>query len=113
MTESGLLVAVRDRARCVFKMCSEEIEPLSPLNDAPAFSVGYSRYPSALRHSLVVHHLLIYILVSFYRYVANISRLAFSLLFNIYVLRKVGIGTILELSCTKWEFSLCCAIPEW
>ena len=31
----------------------------------------------------------------------------------IYVLRKVGIGTILELSCAKWEFSLCCAIPEW
>ena len=32
---------------------------------------------------------------------------------HIYVLRKVGIGTILELSCAKWEFSLCCAIPEW
>ena len=25
---------------------------------------------------------------------------------SIYVLRKVGIGTILELSCAKWEFSL-------
>ena len=33
--------------------------------------------------------------------------------FSVYVLRKVGTGTILELSCTKWEFSLCCAIPEW
>ena len=32
---------------------------------------------------------------------------------HVYVLRKVGIGTILELSCTKWEFSLRCAIPEW
>ena len=32
---------------------------------------------------------------------------------GIYVLRKVRIGTILELSCSKWEFSLCCAIPEW
>ena len=31
-----------NRARCVFKMCSEETEPLSHLNDAPAFSVGYS-----------------------------------------------------------------------
>ena len=26
---------------------------------------------------------------------------------NIYVLRKVRIGTIPELSCAKWEFSLC------
>ena len=26
---------------------------------------------------------------------------------NVYVLRKVRIGTILELSCAKWEFSLC------
>ena len=32
---------------------------------------------------------------------------------NAYVLRKVGIGTIRELSCAKWEFSLCCAFPEW
>ena len=31
----------------------------------------------------------------------------------VYVLRKVRIGTILELSCARWEFSLCCAIPEW
>ena len=30
-------------------------------------------------------------------------------LIHVYVLRKVGIGTILELSCAKWEFSLCCA----
>ena len=29
------------------------------------------------------------------------------------VLRKVGIGIILELACAKWEFSLCCAILEW
>ena len=26
---------------------------------------------------------------------------------NIYVLRKVRIGTIPESSCAKWEFSLC------
>ena len=30
----------------------------------------------------------------------------------IYVRRKVGIGTIPELSCAKWEFSLCPPIPE-
>ena len=37
---------------------------------------------------------------------------ALSVQYSIYVLRNVGIGTILELSCAKWEFSLCCAIPE-
>ena len=36
----------------------------------------------------------------------------FFFFFYIYVLRKVRIGTILELSCAKWEFSVCCAIPE-
>ena len=30
----------------------------------------------------------------------------------IYVRRKVRIGTIPELSCAKWEFSLCPPIPE-
>ena len=29
-----------------------------------------------------------------------------------YVRRKVRIGTIPELSCVKWEFSLCPPIPE-
>ena len=60
----------------VFKMCSEETESLSHLNDAPAFSVGYIRYLSALRHILIfnlnVHHGLIYIRVSFSRYIATI-----------------------------------------
>ena len=32
---------------------------------------------------------------------------------SIYVLRKVGISTVLELSCAKWEFLLCWTIPEW
>ena len=31
---------------------------------------------------------------------------------NVYVQHKVRIGTIPELSCTKWEFSLCPPIPE-
>ena len=31
---------------------------------------------------------------------------------DIYVRRKVRIGTIPELSCAKWEFSLCPPIPE-
>ena len=30
----------------------------------------------------------------------------------VYVRRKVRIGTIPELSCAKWEFSLCPPIPE-
>ena len=30
----------------------------------------------------------------------------------VYVQRKVRICTIPELSCTKWEFSLCPPIPE-
>ena len=32
--------------------------------------------------------------------------------YGIYVPRKVRIGTIPELSCAKWEFSLCPPIPE-
>ena len=31
---------------------------------------------------------------------------------RVYVRRKVRIGTISELSCAKWEFSLCPLIPE-
>ena len=31
---------------------------------------------------------------------------------NIFVRRKVRIGTIPELSCAKWEFSFCPPIPE-
>ena len=31
---------------------------------------------------------------------------------HVYVRRKVRIGTITELSCAKWEFSLCPPIPE-
>ena len=31
---------------------------------------------------------------------------------GVYVRRKVRIGTIPELSCAKWEFSLCPPIPE-
>ena len=31
---------------------------------------------------------------------------------SLYVRRKVRIGTIPELSCAKWEFSLCPPIPE-
>ena len=34
------------------------------------------------------------------------------ILHSIYVRRKVRIGSIPELSCAKWEFSLCPPIPE-
>ena len=40
----------------------------------------------------------------------NVCEALIYLLDNIYVLRKVRIGTILELSCAKWEFWLCCAM---
>ena len=52
---------------------------------------------SSLNHISVVFNHSLYIYIYIY----------------IYVLRKVRIGTILELSCAKWEFSLCCAILEW
>ena len=37
----------------VFKLCSENNDPLVHLKDVPAFSVGYSHYPPALVYSLV------------------------------------------------------------
>ena len=43
-----------EAGRGVCSKCAK-IEPLSYLNDAPVFSVGNSRYPSALRNSLVIY----------------------------------------------------------
>ena len=59
--------------------------------------------------SYAAKRLFLYRLSSHYLY----NSIEFGFIPDIYVLRKVGIGTILELSCAKWEFSLCCAIPEW
>ena len=42
----------------------------------------------------------------------KISLMSTCIYIYIYVRRKVRIGTIPELSCAKWEFSLCPPIPE-
>ena len=76
-----------NRASCEFKVCTWKIDPLSHLEDVPPLIpvVNLLLWGIAWSFNLNAHFWIITSFVSFCRYITNNSRVAFSLLFSIYI----------------------------